>query len=147
MSKKRDFYEDALKEISKKNADVKKVFLFLEKSLKTGSSQAAYALGTWYLHGKHVKKNMTMALKLLRQAADGNVAEAFFDLAICYEKGIGVKKNIRLAMEYYLKASLYGDKQSVYEVGRCYYYGIGVNKNRRLAWIWLDRAKALGVES
>ena len=141
-----DFYKKALEEGRKDEPDLEKTFNLLNESLKSGNPEAAYALGTWYLHGKFVKKNIKKAVSLLRQAAKHNIKDALYDLAVCYEDGVGVKKNFRLAMECFLRAALRGDKQSIYNVGRCYYHGIGVNKDRRLAWIWLDYAKALGIQ-
>lgn len=93
MSKKtNDLYQMALVEAKKKKPDNKKVFSLLMKSMRKGNPQATYALATWYLHGKHVKKNLHKAIQLLRQAVRMNVKEALFDLAVSYEKGIGVKK-------------------------------------------------------
>lgn len=141
-----DSYQIALEEISKETPDIDKVIFLLEKSSREGDSRATYALGTWYLYGKHLKKNITKAVKLLRQAAKNNEPNALYDMAVCYETGSGVKKNLRLAIEHYMRASLQGDEQSIYEVGRCYYYGIGISENRRLAWIWLDHARKLGIQ-
>lgn len=138
-------YDQALREAKKKSPDNDLVFDLLSRALSKGDPNAAYALGTWYLYGKHVKKNMREAVKLLRQASEKNVPDALFDLAICYEKGAGLKKNDRLAFECYLKAALHNDAQSTYETGRCYFYGIGVEKDRRTAKIWFNRAKELGI--
>jgi TPR repeat protein len=140
-----DPYQAALNEMSKNNADVDKALAWLQQAIADGNPNAAYALGTWYLHGVHQKQNLREALKLLRQAALKNVPEALYDLAVCYEQGTGTKQNFRLAMESYLKAALSGDKQSFYEVGRCYYYGIGTERNLRLASIWFKQAKRLGI--
>ena len=139
-------YEEALTEISKDNPDAEKVTFLLEKASTEGDARATYALGTWYLYGKHVKKNINKAVKLFRQAAKSDEPSALYDLAVCYETGNGVKKNLKLAMEHYMRASLCGDKQSIYEVGRCYYYGIGIEKNRKLAWIWLDHARKFNIQ-
>lgn len=138
-------YRKALREASKKRPDMVQVRSLLELAQKGGDADAAYALGTWFLHGKHVPKDYRKAVTLLRQAVAGNVANALYDLAVCYEKGAGIKRSPKRALEYYLRAALRGEAQSVYEVGRCFYYGIGTIKNRTLAWVWLDRARELGV--
>ena len=145
MTRNVDSYEEALREVSKKHADIERVRALLEKSLKAGKPEAAYALGTWYLHGHNVKQDRRKAVRLLLQAAKGNVANALYHLAVCYEKGAGTKKNPKRAVECYLRAALHGDEQSVYEVGRCSFYGIGTTKDTKLAWAWLDRARELGV--
>jgi uncharacterized protein len=145
MSNVLDDYKAALEETSKEKPDIDKIMFLVERSAKDGDSRAIHALGTWYFHGIYYKKNMREAIKFYSQAAKANEPNALLDLAICYEKGLGVKKNLRLAMELYLRAALHGDNESFHEVGRCYFHGIGVEKNRRLAWIWLDRAKELGI--
>jgi TPR repeat protein len=145
MSRNTAPYRDALREASKKQADIGKVTSLLKRALKAGDPEAAYALGTWYLHGQHVKQDRRKAVRLLREAADSNVANALYDLAVCYEKGAGIKKSPRLAFECYLRAALQGEEQSFYEVGRCFYYGVGTSKDTRVARIWIDRARELGI--
>src|SRR6266699_2245941 len=100
MTKKSDPYREALAEAVKMNADNKKVFALLNQAEQRGNAQAAYALGTWYLHGTHVKKDRKRAVALLEQAAAKNIPDALHDLAVCYDKGAGVKKNRRLATWY-----------------------------------------------
>lgn len=145
MVSKGDPYKQALREARKKNPRNDKVFALLNKSLRVGNPEAAYALGTWYLHGKHVRKNLRKAIRLLRSAAKKNVPCALYDMAVSYEVGVGIRRNAERAAEHYMRAALHGDKQSVFEVGRCYYYGVGVARDRRIAWAWLDRARDLGV--
>ena len=124
-----NLYDAALEEMSKETPNIKQVLVWLNESLELGDSNAAYALGTWYLHGENVDKDLSKAVDLLEIAANGNVPEACFDLAICYEKPEGVAQNLEKAFQLYIKAALYGDDQSFFEVGRCYCHGIGVEKN------------------
>jgi TPR repeat protein len=138
-------YKAAMKEVRKKRPDTKLVWSLLKASEKEGSVEASYAMATWLLHGHNVKVDLRAAVRLLLKASKGGVAAASYDLAVCYEKGAGVAKNPSLAVEFYLRAALGGDSQAIYEVGRCLYYGIGVRKNVAWAWIYLDRAKELGV--
>jgi len=105
-------------------------FELLEQADKKNNPVASYALGTWYLHGTYVEKDLRKAIYYLNKASHGEVKEAFYDLAVCYEKGVGVKKNLQKAFENYLTASYLGDKDSLYEIVRCLYYGIGVKENR-----------------
>jgi TPR repeat protein len=136
-------YKKALKAAEINNN--KKAFELLNKSIAHGNPKALYAIGTWYLHGKYVDKDITKAIKYLFSSASAKNPDAFYDLAVCYEEGIGLEKNEDKAFEYYLQASLRGDKQSIYEIGRCYYYGIGVCEDRVLADYWLERAEELGI--
>lgn len=135
----------ALNEMEKGQPDLKKAFELLCKSADQNNYEALYALGTWYLHGKYVKRNFSIAIKYFLKSAEGNNSNAYYDLAICYEKGVTGKKNYKAAFECYLNAALLGDKQSMYEVGRFYYYGIGISKNISIANIWLKHAEINGI--
>ncbi len=137
------FYNKALKEANSKRPKLSVAYELLYKAHSLGNYKATYAIATWYLFGKYLKKNYKKAVDLLQLATKGNLPEVFYDLAVCYESGKGIKADKRQAFLNYLSAALMGDKQSIYEVGRCYYYGIGINKNAELSKRWLDAAKYL----
>lgn len=145
MLRPNDLYSKARSEMHKPEPDLPKVADLLTRALESGDLRAAYALATWYLHGKYFKKSLRKALRYLKRAAEADVPESLYDLAVCFEKGAGVKKNPSKALEFYLRAALVGDKQSFYEVGRCYYYGIGVKADKRIAEVWLNHAGRHGV--
>jgi TPR repeat protein len=138
-------YEEALIAAQAPNADFDSIRPMLLEAHEYGDARATYALATWYLYGRSVRKNLRKAIALLREAARSGLPDALFDLAVCYEQGEGVPENQRRAARLYVEAALRGDAQSLYEVGRCYYYGLGVPVDRALARIWLDRARGLGV--
>ena len=137
MAKGDKLYYKALRfsEVSEEWAQLHE--MLMEAYIK-GSAKAAYALGTWYLFGRYVKKNYKRAVDLLEYAANEDVPLACYDLGVCYETGKGVAKDTQTAFKLYLKAALLGDKKSYQSVGRCYYYGIGIEKNREVASIWLE---------
>lgn len=135
----------ALNEAKKKKPDLARVYPLLEKAALMGNGEALYAIGTWYLFGKYLKKNTKKAAQYFLMAGEKGHPAALYDLAVCYEKGVGVKKNGKKAFEYYLQAALSGDKEAIYDVGRCYYYGIGIGKNLKIANIWLRNAELHGV--
>jgi TPR repeat protein len=110
----------------------------LEDALSRGDARAAYALGTWYIHGREpaVRKNLKEGVRLLRVAAAAGVPDALYDLAVCYQKGAGVAKNELRALALYLKAGLRGEPG--------FYHGYGVARNTKIARVFLDRAAELG---
>lgn len=126
--------------------DDEAAFAHLTEAHEAGDARASYALGTWYLHGHFVKRNLRTAMAFLRQAAKQGHPDALYDLAICHEKGAGTRKSEAKAAECYLAALLEGDEQSIYELGRCFYWGIGVQQNRRLARVLMDKADRLGLD-
>jgi TPR repeat protein len=135
-------YNRALKLAQSGKFDSKRVARLLERVCAEGDLRAAYALATWYLFGHAgYLRDLKMAVKLLRMAAEGHVPAAHFDLAVCYETGRGTRKNEAIAYRHYLAAALYGDNEAFREVGRCLYHGIGVARDRKAAAVWLDRAE------
>jgi TPR repeat protein len=147
VTSRRSDYDEALRESSSNKPDYKKAFIWLRKAHHQRDRRATYALGTWYLHGRYVKKNVMRAIRLIELAAAANVSDALFDLAVSYEKGQGVRRSEKVAARLYLEAALSGDHQAAYEVGRCLYYGIGFLKDRSQARVWFDRARALGIHA
>ena len=148
MSSSLGKYERALR-LAKKTgkSPPKAAYNLLVAADNEGDARATYALATWYLFGSAftpVRKGE--AIRLLKKATNGGVADAAHDLAVAYEKGDGVKKSLKQAFELNMYAALLGDAQSFYEVGRMYFYGIGVSRNRRLAKYWLEKAKKLGIQ-
>ncbi|MBI9074588.1 MAG: sel1 repeat family protein [Desulfatibacillum sp.] len=146
MSIAKTKYNKALAEISKESPDISSVLALLNESINAGSSEAAYALATWYLFGNHVDQDWEKAVYLLKKSSEEKHPSALYDLAVCYEEGKGTEKDVSESFRLYLKAALRGDKQSFHEVGRCYYYGIGIEEDRTLADIWLERAEELGAD-
>lgn len=132
MAKGDRLYNKALSEATSEPVNNDKAFQYLERSAKVGNYKATYALATWYLFGKHVKKDLKKGVDLLKIAADMGSSDACFDLAVSYEKGKGIEENIELAFKYYLFAAINGDTEAIHEIGRCYFYGKGVVPNKTL---------------
>jgi len=143
---KRDLMSEFLAEMQKEKPDLKAAFDLLQIAAHQKNPIALYAIGTWYLFGRYVKKKPSEAVKYFLQAIEGNNSDAYYDLAVCYEKGVGIKRNKKAAFECYLNAALLGDKQSLYAVGRCYFYGIGTPKNMHIGEIWLKHAELNGIK-
>lgn len=122
-----------------------RVLHLLNGALEAGSGDAAYALATWYLHGKPplVSRNLRKALALFRVAAKAGVASALYELAVCYQQGEGVKRDAGRAFQYYLQAALKGDADAVVEVARCFKYGYGIERNSAASRVFLKRAAEL----
>src|SRR4051812_48929903 len=145
MEKKERLFNKSTTELLKEKPNEQLAVKLMEESHNLGFAKASYAIGTWYLHGVHYKKNLKKGIQYIKIAVKENIPEALFDLAVSYESGLGITKNEKKAFEYYLRAALKGDKEATAELGRLYYYGIGVNKNKILADIWLERAEDLAV--
>ena len=147
MSAGATYLKKALDLVKSKDYDGAAALALLEKADSLGNAEAAYAIGTWYLFGKHVKKNYRTAVSYLERASARGYASAASDLAVCYEKGAGVSKDKGEAFRLYMKAARLGDKQAAYEVGRCFYWGIGTAKDRRAAEVWYEGSDRTAGES
>lgn len=134
MRKGDKLYSKALKLASQEEYDYTEVISLLKEAIETyNNSKAAYALATWYLYGKHVRKSYVKAFELLNKSIEWEPNKnAYFNIAVCYEIGKGTKKDEKKAFQSYLLAAFYGDNKSKYEIGRCFYYGIGIEKNEEL---------------
>lgn len=125
-------YDKALS-LMNRGATPDKAYALLIEAMEAGDYRAHYAIGTWYLYGRHVKASVKKAVDLFKQAADHDVGYAAFDLAVCYEKGEGVKQDLKKAAAFYLRALRCGDSSAAEELRRLFYWGIGVEKNRAIA--------------
>src|SRR4051794_33307131 len=81
----------------------------LQNAADYGDARAVYALATWYLFGRGVRKNHSTATTLLEKAADQKLPAAEYDLAVCYETGRGLTKDTGAAFRYYLRSAKHGD--------------------------------------
>jgi TPR repeat protein len=110
-----------------------KAYALLEIAMKKGDHRAAYAIGTWYLHGFYLKKDVKRGVSLIAKAADNEVADAAFDLAVCYELGTGKKANDNKALCYYMRSFLLGYSAAAIEIERLLYWGDTSVRNRSLS--------------
>lgn len=94
---------------------------YLAYSAEAGYAHAIYGLATWYLHGRHVRKNYQAGARLLKRAAALGHRTAKYDLAVSYETGKGAKRDPRKAFSLYKAAADAGDVDASLEVGRMYY--------------------------
>lgn len=129
---KNNSYSKALS-MMKKGSPPEKAYPLLVEAMEAGDYRAHYAIGTWYLYGRHLKMDLKKAVRLFKEAADNDIAEAAFDLAVCYEKGEGVTKSPAKAVAYYLRALRCGDESAAEELRRMFYWGFGVERNRLVA--------------
>ena len=132
----RRFYLAALRHAQKEPADYETAAELLLKASKLRSAEADYALATWFLFGRHFKKDIKRATVLLKRSQRAGNPDACYDLAVSYDKGIGVPKDRARAFELYLEGAMRGDLLSYEQVARCFSNGSGVKKNRVLADLW-----------
>jgi uncharacterized protein len=130
----------ALSGTGKGRARMEKALMLLRQAAALGSAEADYAIGTWYLFGRHVRKSLEDAARHIKKAAKAGYPAALFDLAVMHETGRGAPKDKMRAFDLYLRAALRGDGGAIESVARCVYHGIGTKKNRGLGSLLQDYA-------
>jgi uncharacterized protein len=126
---------------SRKRNERAEAFELLRAASRKGSAEATYAIGTWYLFGRHVPKNLVEASRYFEKAARKRHPSALYDLAVMHERGQGVRKNLKRAFALYIKAADLGDTDALRAVVRCVYYGIGVVRAPELGRLILNRCR------
>jgi uncharacterized protein len=125
--------------VSRKRESRTEAFDLLRKASRMGSAEATYAIGTWYLCGRHVPQNFAEAVRYFEKAARKRYPSALYDLAAMHELGQGVRKNLKRAFVLYVRAADAGDSDALRAVVRCVYYGIGIRPAPELGRLILNR--------
>lgn len=91
-----------------KEANYAEAATCFEKAASQGNAKAQCSLGTCYLKGQGVGKDLNKAIELYKLSAKKNNKLALYNLGQCYEKGLGVEKDESYARNYYEKAAALG---------------------------------------
>jgi TPR repeat protein/formylglycine-generating enzyme required for sulfatase activity len=94
-------------------------------------------LGSFYLFGRGVEKNIPLGINLLEKVAKSGEPSALNNLGTLYFDGKDVEKNIALANKYFLKAANKGNPVAMYNLGKSYRY---YDKNYNEAYKWFKKA-------
>lgn len=82
------------------------------REANAGVARAQNVVGSFYLHGLHVKQSYEEAFRWFRKAAEQGDIQAQCNLAHCYDYGWGVELSEEKALSWYLKAAKRGNLQS-----------------------------------
>lgn len=89
--------------------------------------------------------NYAEAIKIFRQLAEEDNAEALYYLGLCFDDALGVSEDNKLAVEYYLKAAERGLAKAQNTLGYCWNFGEGVDEvNYEKAVEWYRKAAEQG---
>ena len=91
---------------------MKKALESFKRASQAGVISAYYKVGTFYLKGLGVKKDLDKALYWLKQAAMKGESNSQFNLGVAYYKGLGVPQDILRAYEWVSKAAKNGNSQA-----------------------------------
>lgn len=82
------------------NPDLEQAFKYFDKAAQGGLSQAMHNVGVYYLQGKGVAKNMTLALAYLAEAAKLGSPLSMLSLSLLYLDGAEVQKDRGVALSW-----------------------------------------------
>jgi cell division protein FtsZ len=105
-----------------------------------GSPEELFEKADSYYHGQGVRKNLALALRSYRKAAELGHAAAQNRLGWMYEKGEGVDADYGEAITWYRKAAEQGHINAMNDLGYMYRQGWGVEQNYGDAMHWFRKA-------
>lgn len=111
------------------NLDAVQNISAIQQSANDNNLKAIHDLGTAFLRGDGVNKDVSQAFENFLNAASQGYAASQNMLGYCYESGNGVPQNPTRAAEWYIKSASQGFTLGLYNSGRCYLNGIGVPKD------------------
>lgn len=113
----------------------------LEKSAAGGNRDAAYMLGSIYLHKPRVSaEDAAKGIELIIKAADLEHADAQNDAGRFYYEGKHLPKDYQKAVEYLSRASEHDNKEADYLLALMYRDGHGVQRSLEKEVSYLTRA-------
>lgn len=102
-----------------------KALTYLSKADKLGNFKATGLLGNIF----YSKEEYDISFKLLKIAADHDIAMSYVNLGQSYSNGLGVEVNPKLAFLYFKKAAEEGISEGYFNLASCYDEGSGTPQN------------------
>ncbi len=99
------------------------------KAAESGNTAGEAQLGTHYLIGLGIPKDVNSGVQWIRKSADAGNPYAQTSMASLYRKGLGVNRDYHEEFNWYRKAADQGDPKGEFYLGACYQQGEGVDKD------------------
>lgn len=118
---------------------------FYQQAAAGGDADAAYELANLYKGSKDERlKNLALALKYMKQAADDKKPEAVYALAFLYLDPEAGQVNTALALQYFREAAELGVKDANFDIGYSYENGRGIVADLNEAKKYYEKAGSAG---
>lgn len=136
-------------------ADYEKAIMWTKKAMETGDRTGYFNLGSMYLEGIGVERDLSKAFELLKTATtphtminnpfvDGSNDQAKYMVGMMYYVGAGTEKDFNLAFKYMKKAYEARQGAAILMLARMYERGEGVKANAKEAQEYKDIAAKNG---
>ena len=117
-------------------SDYKLAVSYFEDSAKQGNSDAQFQLGSMYLTGDGIEKNIKKAFDYMRKAAEAGDATAQFNMG-----SFALPSDSNFAYSWFLKSANQGYAPAELRIGLYYYSGDKpVNQDYLEAYKWLEKS-------
>lgn len=113
---------------------------------RQGDATAQNNVGTIYLNGTGVEKDMNQAVYWFKKAALQHQPDAENTLGMLYIRGIGVQADPQKAVPLISDAADQGNADAENDLGLMYANGVGVDQDSDMAAQWLRKALAAGSQ-
>ena len=111
----------------------------------SGDAEAQFILGTMYVRGKEVEKDINQAIIWFTKAAQQGHSYAQTALGmIYYYKDSGVKQDINKAIKWFMKAADQGNSAAQVHLGLIYVEGEDIKQDYNEAMKWFRKAALSG---
>lgn len=118
------------------------VFDDVLKRAEAGDSEAQEEIGSYYLNGNAVAKDVSKAIEWYKKSAIQSNSQAIFNIGYLYYSGIGVKKNMKEAFIWFEISEKLGNSRAQHMIGMNFLRGWTVEKNIDIAYqYFLSSAK------
>lgn len=140
--------EDCFKNIVPKDPEIS--LKWFEKASKQGHAKALYYLGSFYLDGIAIEKNIKKGLELLEESVSKGFHEAEHLLGLLFYSGkedsLGNKiaKDYLTAFKWFEKSSYKGNIRSFYYLGVMHLYGFGTEQNTKIGFDLIENSAMRG---
>lgn len=124
--------------------DIAEATKLLTEVAESGHAQTQATLGSYYLTGERLPKNIELGIKWTEAAAKQNHGLALNNLGWMYYKGTGVKQDNQKAVEYLEKGVKQNNALAYANLATLYSRGDGVKQNDKKAVELLEKAAELG---
>lgn len=95
----------------------------LQGPAERGIASAQFLLGSLYIEGSGIKKDVPLGISWLEKAAELGSPAALNDLGVLYADANGVAKDEARAFKLYRQAAEHGNAPAAYNLGRAYWFG------------------------
>jgi len=110
------------------------------EACRSGGAEKHFEKGDRHYYGQGVSKNLALALRSYRKAADHGHAAAQSRLGWMYENGEGVEADYNEAVTWHRRAAEQGHVKAMNDLGYMYRHGWGVTQSYSEALRWFRKA-------